>query len=158
MSRAIFLFVVAYASVIAADPIENAGKKITKGAIDTAKTEVKTGDIASGAREVSSGVLDSMTQRRADLERDARAISIGVADGFMNELRAGLGSNGSGSLGLAIQATFHDSLGGAMHELHDLVRFDCGGSNVDCTEAELTRYTYAFARAAAEGISAGTPK
>jgi hypothetical protein len=161
MNRVITLALLAYASVTAADPIETAGKKITKGAIETAKTEVKPGDIASGAREVSSGVLDSLTRRRAELSGDARAISVGVADGMFAELRANLGSNGDGPLALAIQSTIHNSMGGAMHdfttEFQKSIRAQCNGSDADCAELVFKRFAYSIARSAAEGISAATP-
>jgi hypothetical protein len=161
MNRVVTLALLAYASVTAADPVENAGKKITKGAIETAKTEVKSGDVASGAAEVSAGVLDSLSRRRAELSSDARAISIGAADGMLTELRASLGSNGDGPLALALQSTIHNGMGAAMHdfatEFETSIRAQCRGSDADCTEAVLDHFVFTLARSAAQGISAGAP-
>jgi hypothetical protein len=161
MKRVVTLALLAYASVSTADPVENAGKKITKGAIETAKTEVKSGDVASGAAEVSAGVLDSLSRRRVELSSDARAISMGAAEGMIAELRASLGSNGDGPLALALQSTIHKSMGNAMHdfaaEFETSMRAQCKGSDADCAEVVLKRFTYSLARSAAEGIAAGAP-
>ena len=147
-----------------AGPTAHLGRELTKGVGQEIKKETKEttgGNLRDGARAISSGVAEGVSEHSRDIDRGARDLGRAVAHGFFLQLEADLGADGSGPLSRTLAASGERTSGaivrGSARELSNWLP-ECSGKNrADCVEMLIQRYAYVASVSAARGAVDGAP-
>jgi hypothetical protein len=147
------------ASFAWAGPTAHVGREMTKGATEQVKKEAQKIDLKKGAKDVSGGVIDGLSEHRGAVNRAARDVGREIAQGFFSELRSELGSDGKGPLATSLAAAgevgTRRMVHGAAEEISGWLPACQGNDRAACMDALVQRYAYQSSRAAARGAGDG---
>jgi hypothetical protein len=144
-----------------AGPTAHVGKELTKGVGDEVKKEAQAIDLQKGARQISSGMVEGVSEHGRDIDRAARELGRVMAQGFFLELRTQLGPDGEGPLAKSMAGAGEHSSGAVVHGVaQELSQYmpACHSTNrAECMDELVRRYAYVGSLAAAKGAADGAP-
>lgn len=154
-------FLLAISSVAYAGPTAHLGKELTKGVAQGVKEEAAGVDVAKGARDVSSGIIEGVAAHGKDIDKGARDLGRAMAQGFFIELRTEMGADGKGPLATSManagEQGSRQLIHGVVDELSKYLPACQGDDRGACLDAMVQRYAYEGSKSAAKGAADGAP-